>query len=145
MNLASRGYNTDISMEILIGHYKWWELCCTYPYWERPTCGGCQSTPMVDDMIISKGVWHFLIWSWNFLALWGMLDTWHIVLEASQSCDRLTIGLTNMYHEWAIKLFGIYKKSMMIRKVGWMCYKFDGKFMIKYFIVYLKIRLLNYI
>ena len=28
---------------------------------------------------------------------------------------------------------------MMIRKVCWMCYKLDGKFMIKYFIVYLKI------
>ena len=33
----------------------------------------------------------------------------------------------------------------MIRKVCWMCYKVDGKFMIKYFIVYLKIRLLNYV
>ena len=33
---------------------------------------------------------------------------------------------------------------MMIRKVCWMSYKSDGKFMIKYFIVYLKIRLLNY-
>ena len=73
-----------------------------------------------------------------------MLDAWHYVLEASQSCDRLTIGLTNMYHEWAIKLFGIYKKIMMIRKVCWMCYKSDEKFMIKYFIVYLKIWLLNY-
>ena len=38
-----------------------------------------------------------------------------------------------MYYEWAIKLLGIYKKSMMIRKVCWMCYKSDGKFMIKYF------------
>ena len=74
-----------------------------------------------------------------------MLDAWHYVLEASQSCDRLTIGLTNMYYEWAIKLLGIYKKSMMIRKVCWMCYKSDGKFMIKYFIVYLNIRLLNYV
>ena len=131
-------------MEILIGHYKWWGLSCTHPRWEWPTCGGCQPTPMVNDMITPKGVWYFLIWSWNFLALWGMLDTWHYVLEASQSCDRLTIGLTNMYHEWAIKLLGIYKKSMMIRKVCWMCYKSDEKFMIKYFIVYLKIRLLNY-
>ena len=26
-----------------------------------------------------------------------------------------------------------------------MCYKFDKKFMIKYFIVFLKIRLLNYV
>ena len=52
-----------------------------------------------------------------------MLDAWHSVLEASQSCDRLIIGLTNMYYKWAIKLFGIYKKSMIIRKVYWMCYK----------------------
>ena len=59
--------------------------------------------------------------------------------------DRLTIGLTNMYYKWAIKLFGNYKKSMMIRNVCWMCYKSDRKFMIKYFIVYLKIRLLNYV
>ena len=100
---------------------------------------------MVDDMITPKGVWHFLIWSWDSLALWGMLDTWHNVLEASQSCDRFTIGLTNMYLEWAIKLFGIYKKSMMMIKVCWMCYKSDGKFIIEYFIVYLKIRLLNYV
>ena len=50
-----------------------------------------------------------------------------------------------MYYEWAIKLFGIYKKHMMIRKVHWMCYKSNEKFMIKYFIVYLKIRLLNYV
>ena len=74
-----------------------------------------------------------------------MLDAWHNVLKASQSCDRLIIGLTNMYYEWPIKLLGIYKKSMMIRKVCWMCYKSDGKFMIKYFIVYLNIRLLNYV
>ena len=67
------------------------------------------------------------------------------MLEASQSCDRLSIGLTNMYYEWAIKQLGIYKKSMMIRKVSWMCYKSDGKFMIKYLIVYLNIRLLNYV
>ena len=33
----------------------------------------------------------------------------------------------------------------MIRKVCWMYYKFDGKFMIKYFTVYLKIRLPNYV
>ena len=65
--------------------------------------------------------------------------------ETSQSCDRLTIGLTNMYYKWAIKLFGNYKKSMMIRKLCWMCYKSDEKFMIKYFIVYSKIRLLNYV
>ena len=58
-----------------------------------------------------------------------------------QSCDRLTIELTNMYYKWAIKLFGNYKKSVMIRKVCWMCYKFDVKFMIKYFIIYLKTRL----
>ena len=50
-----------------------------------------------------------------------------------------------MYYEWAIKLFGIYKKRMMIRKIYWMCYKSNEKFMIKYFIVYLKIRLLNYV
>ena len=75
--------------------------------------------------------WYFLIWSWDFLALWGMMDTWHFVLEASQSCDKITIGLTNMYHKWAIKLFENYKKGMMIRKVCWMCYKFDGRFMIK--------------
>ena len=55
--------------------------------------------------------------------------------------DRLTIGLTNMYYKWTIKLFENYKKSMMIRKICWMCYKFYGKFMIKYFIVYLKTRL----
>ena len=30
---------------------------------------------------------------------------------------------------WAIKLFGNYKKSMMIRKVSGLCYKYDGKFM----------------
>ena len=88
--------------------------------------------------------WYFLIWSWDFLALWGMLNAWHYVLEASQNCDRLTIGLTNMYYKWAIKLFGNYKKSVMIRKVCWMYYKSNGKFMINYFIVYLKIRLLNY-
>ena len=52
-----------------------------------------------------------------------MLDAWHSMLEASQSGDRLTIGLTNMYYKWAIKLFGNYKESMMIRKVYWMCYK----------------------
>ena len=46
---------------------------------------------------------------------------------SSQSCNRLTIGLTNMYHKWAIKLFGNYKKSMMIRKVYWICYKSDEK------------------
>ena len=74
-----------------------------------------------------------------------MLDAYHSVLEASQSCDRLIIGLTNMYYEWAIKLFGNYKKSMMIRKVCWMCYKSNEKFMIKYFIVFLKIKLLNYV
>ena len=34
---------------------------------------------------------------------------------------------------------------MMIRKVCWMYYKFDGKFMIKCFRVYLKIRLQNYV
>ena len=33
----------------------------------------------------------------------------------------------------------------MIRKVCWMDYKSNGKFMIKYLIVYLKIRLLNYV
>ena len=59
--------------------------------------------------------------------------------------DKLTIELINLYYKWAIKLFGNYKKSMMIRKVCQMCYKFDGKFMIKYFIVYLKIRLLHYV
>ena len=75
----------------------------------------------------------------------GMLDAWHSVLEASQSCDRFTIGLTNICYKWAIKLFGNYKKSMMIRKVCWMCYMFDEKFMIKYYIVYSKIRLLNYV
>ena len=72
---------------------------------------------MNDDMITPKEVWYSLIWSWDFLALWGMLDAWHNVLEASQSCDKLTIGLTNIYHEWASKLFRIYKKSMMIRNV----------------------------
>ena len=56
-----------------------------------------------------------------------MLDAWHSVLEASQSCDRLTIGLINMYYKWAIKLFENYKKSMIIRKVCWMCYKSDEK------------------
>ena len=40
-----------------------------------------------------------------------MLDAWHYVLEAFQNCDRLTIGLTNVYHEWAIKLFENYKKK----------------------------------
>ena len=85
--------------------------------------------------------WCFLIWSWNFLVLWEMLDAWYYVLEAFQSCDRLTIGLTNMYYKWAIKLFGNYKKNIMIRKVCWMCYKSNGKFMIKYFIIYLKTRL----
>ena len=60
-----------------------------------------------------------------------MLDAWHFVLEVSQSCDKLTIGLTNMYYKWAIKQFGSYKKSMIIRKVCWMCYKSNGKFMIK--------------
>ena len=69
-----------------------------------------------------------MIWFRNYLALWGMLDAWHSVLEASQSCDRLTIGLTNMYHKWAIELlFENYKKSMMIRKVYWMYYKSDEK------------------
>ena len=57
-----------------------------------------------------------------------MLDAWHSVLEASQSCDILTIGLTNKYYKWAIKLFGNYKKSMMIRKVYWMCYKSDESY-----------------
>ena len=57
----------------------------------------------------------------------GILDAWHSVLEASQICDRLTIGLTNMYYKWAIKLFRNYKQSMMIRKVYWMCYKSDEK------------------
>ena len=57
--------------------------------------------------------WYFLIWSWDFLALWGMLSAWNFVLEAYQSCDRLTIGLTNMYHKWAIKLFENYKKSTL--------------------------------
>ena len=57
----------------------------------------------------------------------GMLDAWHSILEASQSCDRFTIGLTNMYYKWAIKLFGNYKKSKMIRNVDWMCYKSDEK------------------
>ena len=52
----------------------------------------------------------------NYLALGGMLNARHSVLEASQSCDRLTIGLTNMYYKWAIKLFGNYKESMMIRR-----------------------------
>ena len=68
-----------------------------------------------------------MIWFQNYLALWGMLDAWHSVLEASQSCDRLTIGLTNMYYKWTIKLFGNCKKNMMIRKVYWRCYKFDEK------------------
>ena len=68
-----------------------------------------------------------MIWFRNYLALLGMLDAWHSVLEASQSCDILTIGLTNKYYKWAIKLFGNYKKSMMIRKVYWMCYKSDEK------------------
>ena len=75
----------------------------------------------------------------------GNVGCLHSVLEASQSCDRLTIGLTNLYYKWTIKLFGNYKKSMMIRKVCWMCYMFDEKFMIKYYIVYSKIRLLNYV
>ena len=56
-----------------------------------------------------------------------MLDAWHSALEAFQSCDRLTIGLTNKYYKWGTKLFGNDKKSMMIRKVYWMCYKFDEK------------------
>ena len=34
----------------LIDHLKWWRLCCTSPCWERPTCGGCQPTPMIDDL-----------------------------------------------------------------------------------------------
>ena len=68
---------------------------------------------------------HHLCTSWDFLAF--------------------TIWLTNMYLEWAIKLFEIYKKSMMMIKVCWMCYKSDGKFIIEYFIVYLKIKLLNYV
>ena len=42
-----------------------------------------------------------------------MLDAWHSVLEASQSSDRLTIGLTNMYYKWAIKQFENYKKNML--------------------------------
>ena len=58
--------------------------------------------------------------------------------------DIFTIELTNMYFKWAIKLFGNYKKSIMIRKVCWMCYKSVGKFVTMYFIVYLKTRLLNY-
>ena len=50
LNSASRGYGTGISIEILIGHYKWWELCYTHLCWERPTCGGCQPTSwlMID-------------------------------------------------------------------------------------------------
>ena len=47
--------------------------------------------------------------------------------EASQSSDRFTIGLTNMYYKWGIKLFRNYKKSMIIRKIYWMCYKYDEK------------------
>ena len=34
----------------VIGHWKWWWLCCTRPCWEWSTCGGCQPTPMVDDL-----------------------------------------------------------------------------------------------
>ena len=52
-----------------------------------------------------------------------MLDAWHSVLEASQSCDKLTFGLTNMYYKWAIKLFGNYKKSMLnVLEVWWKVY-----------------------
>ena len=64
-----------------------------------------------------------MIWSWDYLALWGILDAWHSVLEASQSCDKLTFGLTNMYYKWAIKLFGNYKKSMLnVLEVWWKVY-----------------------
>ena len=109
LNLASRGYSTDISMKILIGYYKWRGLYYTRLCWEWPTCGGCQLTPWLMIWSHRKG-WYFLIWSWDFLALWGMLDAWHYVLKAFQSYDGLIIGLTNKYHKWAIKLFGNYRK-----------------------------------
>ena len=35
-------------------------------------------------------------------------------VENLQSCDRLTIGLTNMYYKWAIKLFGNYKEKLVL-------------------------------
>ena len=104
------------------------------------------NSQFVEDVNLPPWLKVFImIWFWNYLVLWGMLDAWYSVLEASQSCDRLIIGLTNMYYKWAIKLFRNYKKNMMIRKVCWMCYKSDEKFMIKYFIVYSNIRLLNYV
>ena len=34
LNLASRGYSTDISMKILIGYYKWRGLYYTRLCWE---------------------------------------------------------------------------------------------------------------
>ena len=45
--------------------------------------------------------------------------------------DKLTIELINLYYKWAIKLFENYKKSTMIRKVCWIRYKSDEKFMVK--------------
>ena len=82
--------------------------------------------------------WYFIIWSWDFLALWGMLDAWHIVLEASQSMTYLQL-------DWLICILNeLLSYLEIIRKVCWMCYKSVGKFVTMYFIVYLKTRLLNY-
>ena len=38
-----------------------------------------------------------MVWYQEFLALWGVLDDWHSVLQASQICDKLIrYGLINM-------------------------------------------------
>ena len=107
-------------------------------------CGGCQPTPMVDDMITPKGVTLFDM----ILGFPSIVGNDGCLAQCAGSLPKLwqlTIGLTNIYYKWAIKLFGNYKESMMIRNVCWMCYKSDGKFMTKHFIVYLKIRLLKYV
>ena len=96
-------------------------------------CGGCQPTLMVEniyyDMIL------------ELPSIVGNAGCLVLCVGSLPKYDIFTIELTNMYFKWAIKLFGNYKKSIMIRKVCWMCYKSDEKFMIKYFIIYLKTRL----
>ena len=53
---------------------------------------------MVDDMITQKWV-KLSNMILRFPSIVGMLGAWHNVLEACQSYERLTIGLTNMYYK----------------------------------------------
>ena len=109
-------------VRVIVLAFPWWFWLAIISGKDSAIAALVGNSQLVEDanrppwlMIWShQNEWYFLIWSWDYLALWRMLDAWHYVLEAFQNYDRLTIGLINMYHEWAIKLFGNYKEKLVL-------------------------------